>query len=191
MNIGDIHQELNKALLKIHFPYEKGLLRRETLIHHSGKWLWEKILDFTESKGADFILASSLLDLHPFQSLWNVLLQRGRSRNTWRSLQGELRLRGDWLQINLEGEGEGNTAFPPPWELSHAQWLWLFQEPKLLPRVDNSTFRIQCAVSYATTSQTVLWDGILCSTYLVFNVTPWRNRVKSLRCLLWHIQCSW
>lgn len=117
----------------------------------------KNILDFTESKGADFILASSLLDLHPFQSLWNALLQRGRSREHLKVITGRAEALGRLASDKPQGRGRGEYCFSTPLGInSHAQWLWLFQEPKLLPRADNSTFRIHCAVNYTTPPQTVL-----------------------------------
>ena len=118
MNIGYIHQELNKALLKIHFPYEKGLLKREILIHHSGKWLWEKYFKTSQKVKVQILSWQAPCWICiPFRAYGMRCSSGATAGSTWRSLQGELRLRGDWLQINLEGEDEGNTAFPPPWEL--------------------------------------------------------------------------
>lgn len=70
----------------------------------------KNILDFTESKGADFILGGSLLDLHPPGSLWNVLLQWRHSREHPKVTAEELRLCG--LAVD-RSRGERDAAFPP------------------------------------------------------------------------------
>lgn len=74
----------------------------------------KKILDFTESKGADFILAISLLDLHPFQSLWNALLQRGRSREHLKVITGRAEASGRLASDKPRGRGRGEYCFSTP-----------------------------------------------------------------------------
>lgn len=70
----------------------------------------KNILDFTERKGADFILGGSLLDLHPPQSLWNVLLQWGHSREDLKVTAELLKLCG--LAAD-RSQSKRDAAFPP------------------------------------------------------------------------------